>query len=132
MKNAFHPSPLRRQGPSCFNRARCGRKRDPRLRGDDGVKGTATRRSDLSRILHGTRPWHCALGAFASDNHAQHFVMSYVSCAGGAHNFAVFHHHNSVSEIKHVVKIMADEENANAFGFELFDELAHLGGFLWA
>ena len=52
--------------------------------------------------------------------------------ARGAHDAAVLHHRHAVGEVEHVVDVVADEEDADAFGLELLDELAHLCGLLRA
>ena len=58
--------------------------------------------------------------------------MGHIRGVSGTDDFAVFHHYQAVRQIKHVMQIMADQENANSFSFQLFDKLAHLRGFLWA
>src|SRR5580698_9542406 len=72
------------------------------------------------------RPWR----ALAEDDHAEHFVLGDVFGARGADDLAVFHDRDAVGEIEHVVNVVADEENADALGLELFDEFADLRGFL--
>ena len=43
-----------------------------------------------------------------------------------ADDLAVLHHRHAVGEIEHVVDVVADEEDADAVGLELLDELADL------
>ena len=45
-----------------------------------------------------------------------------------AHDLAVVHHRDAVREVEHVVDVVADEEDADAFLLQLPDEIAHLHG----
>ena len=56
--------------------------------------------------------------------------MSDVRCARRADHLAVLHDAETIGQIEYVMQIMADQENADAFGLKLLDKLAHLGGFL--
>jgi hypothetical protein len=47
-----------------------------------------------------------------------------------ADDAAVLHHTNPIREIKSVMNIVADKENADTFGFELLDERADPRRFL--
>ena len=67
-------------------------------------------------------------GAFAKDNHAEHLVLGHVPDAAGADDLAVLHHRHAVGEVEHVVDVLTDEEDAEALGLELLDELANLRG----
>ena len=60
------------------------------------------------------------------DDHAEHLVLGHVLDPSSADDLAVLHHRDAVGEIEDVVDVVADKEDADAFGFGLPDELANL------
>ena len=86
----------------------------------------------LGRFPHGSGAGDGTLGALAGNDHAQHFVMVDVRYSRRPDNLSVFHHAKPVGEIENVMQVMADQEDADAFGLELLDEFAHLRRFLRA
>jgi hypothetical protein len=88
-------------------------------------RAKAKRRSSVHH-----RPWprNCAGRTFAEDDHAEHLVLGHVLDAAGADDLTVLHDRHAVGEIKHLVDVVADEEDAEALGLELLDELADLRG----
>src|SRR5580700_2657547 len=86
----------------------------------------AVERFDSAR--HRAGPWDRARRAFAEDDHAEHFVLGHVLNAAGANDLTVLHHRHPVGEVEHIVDVVTDEEDAEAFRLELLDELTDLRG----
>ena len=79
---------------------------------------------------HCARSRHGAGRALAKYDHPQHLVLRHVRNLGGSHNTSVLHNADAVGEIEHVMDVVADEEDADTVGLELFDEFADLRRFL--
>ena len=77
-------------------------------------------------MFHGARPWNRPRRALAEDDHAEHFVLGDVRHARRADDAPVLHHANPIRQIKDVVNVVADQEDADAVGLELSDEFADL------
>src|SRR5690348_15362213 len=75
---------------------------------------------------HRSRPGNRAGRAFTEDDHAEHLVLGNIPGPGRADDLAVLHHTDAVGEVEHIVDVVADQEYADPFGFELPDQLAHL------
>ena len=53
--------------------------------------------------------------ALAENDHAQNLVLGHVLGARCADDSTIFHHREAIGEVEHVLDIMADQENADAF-----------------
>ena len=75
---------------------------------------------------HRPRPRDRAGRALAQNDHAENLVLGHILDPAAADDLAVLHHGHAVGEVEHVVDVVADEEDADALGLELLDELADL------
>ncbi len=78
---------------------------------------------EVGRLLAGS-----LAGLLAHDDHPEHLVLDDVVLVNRADELALQHHGDAIGEIGHVVDVMADQEDADALGLELHDQVANLLG----
>ena len=68
------------------------------------------------------------VGQLAHDDHREDLVLGHLVLVHGADELALEHDADPVGQVEHVVDVVADQEDPDALGLELGDEVADLGG----
>ncbi len=79
-----------------------------------------------------TRTWLGAGWAFAENDHAQNLILGHFVRTRCADNPSVLHDREAIGEVEHILDVMADQKNADAFLLQLDDEISNLRRFFGA
>ena len=75
--------------------------------------------------------FHFALRPLAGNDHAEHLVLGHIRGPIRPHKPSVLHHREPIREIEHVRHVVRDQEDADAVGLQLTDQIADHSRFLW-
>mmetsp|Transcript_27482 Transcript_27482/g.50762 ORF Transcript_27482/g.50762 Transcript_27482/m.50762 type:complete len:370 (-) Transcript_27482:67-1176(-) len=71
-------------------------------------------------VLHLRLAW-----LFTQDDHSQEVIVGYVLDVNRANELAVLHDRGAVTQLHHIVDVVADQEDTDAFGLQLRDQFRH-------